>query len=162
MQTVYDKSCLQTFGSYLPLSLSSENVTNPYLKFPAWWCQGHVGSNVEVLHFSADNKVSGSCYRAPKHDGALLGKPSGLRWCMCSGNTHSCFTQYIWTPVLDLEPQHEILAKTCFIKVLKSFCSFVRQLNVIILWVEIKHLFKSFSISFFCHNRGFFLSNVWE
>lgn len=56
-------SCTQFSSSDLPqklfspLSLSSENVTNPYRKFPAWQCQGHAECNVEVLHFSADDKV---------------------------------------------------------------------------------------------------------
>lgn len=55
MHTVFSSDLPQKLFS--PLSLSSENVTNPYLKFPAWQCQGHVECNVEVLHFSADDKV---------------------------------------------------------------------------------------------------------
>lgn len=48
--------------------------TNQYHTFSIQRCQGHVESNVEVLHFSADNKVSGSCYRAPKHDDCTAGE----------------------------------------------------------------------------------------
>lgn len=47
-------------------------------------------SNVEVLHFSEDNKVRGSYYIAPKRDGALLGKKSQAG--ACAGVTQSCST----------------------------------------------------------------------